>query len=87
MQVYVFSTIVSITLNYIPSEQQIKVDIFLFSLINVKCCFHFFTVEYFDAKNNPDNYVCVNVDIKGLKKKFMKSVAANAQIEFTVEER
>lgn len=45
------------------------------------------SVEYFDAKNNPDNYVRVNVDIKGLKKKFLCSGAANAEIKFQVEER
>ena len=44
------------------------------------------SVEYFDAKKDPDNYVRVNVDIKGLKKKFLGG-PSNADIKFDVQER
>ena len=46
-----------------------------------------FAVEYFDDKKDPDNYVCIVVEIDGLKKKTFKQDAANAKINFEVTER
>ena len=48
--------------------------------------FNPFLVEYFDDKKSPDQYVRVNVDIKGLKKKLLGG-PANADISFDVTDR
>lgn len=40
-------------------------------------------VEYADDKKDPDNYVRVNVDIKGLEKALLSKTATNAEITLT----
>ena len=45
------------------------------------------TVEYRDAKRDPDNYVCICVDIPKLKKKLFGGGAANADIMLELAER
>ena len=44
-------------------------------------------MEYKDYKKDPDNYVWVKVDVKGVKNKFMKKTAANADIVFEPSDR
>ncbi len=44
-------------------------------------------VEYRDAKRDPDNYVCICVDIPKLKKKLFGGGAANADIMLELAER
>lgn len=45
------------------------------------------TVEYFDDKKDPSNYVHVGVDIKGLRKAMMSKSASNFEVQFTSTER
>lgn len=45
------------------------------------------TVEYKDWKKDPDNFLWVKVDTKGLKKKMFKDVASNADIQFDPADR
>jgi len=44
-------------------------------------------VEYYDDKSDPENYVYIGVDIKGLKKKLFGSSAENADITFDRTDR
>lgn len=44
-------------------------------------------VEYADDKKDPDNYVRISVDIKGLKKTPMSKAASNAEITLERTER
>ena len=48
---------------------------------------HVFTVDYADDEKDPDHYVKVCVDIPGLKKKFAKNVAKNADVKLDLDER
>jgi hypothetical protein len=45
------------------------------------------TVEYCDDKKDPENYVRVGVDIKGLKKTTFGNKADNADVTFECTER
>ena len=45
------------------------------------------TVEYRDDKRDPNNYVCINVDIPKLKKKVFGSGAANGDVMLDLNER
>jgi hypothetical protein len=43
-------------------------------------------VSYGDDKKNPDNYVRIEVDIKGLEKSLMSKKPSNAEINLDVKE-
>ena len=45
------------------------------------------TVEYHDDKKDPDNYVCICVDIPKLKKKKLFGGAANGDVMLELNER
>jgi len=40
----------------------------------------FFAVEYYDDKKDPENYVYIGVDVKGLKTTLLGSKANNADV-------
>ena len=44
-------------------------------------------VEYYDDKKDPENYVYIGVDIKGLKTTFFGNNADNADITFDRTDR
>ena len=46
-----------------------------------------FSVDYRDDRKDPQNYVTVSLEIKGIKKKVFGEGAANANITFTKDNR
>jgi len=50
-------------------------------------CVFFFAVEYYDDKKDPENYVYIGVDVKGLKTTLFGSNADNADITFERTDR
>ena len=44
-------------------------------------------MEYHDDKKDPDNYVCISVDIPKLKKKKLFGGAANGDVMLELNER
>jgi len=46
-----------------------------------------FAVEYYDDKKDPENYVYIGVDVKGLKKTTFGNKAGNADVTFTATDR
>ena len=50
-------------------------------------CVFLFAVEYYDDKKDPENYVYIGVDVKGLKTTLFGSNADNADITFERTER
>ena len=50
-------------------------------------CFVFFAVEYYDDKRDPENYVYIGVDVKGVRKTLFGSNADNADVTFDRTDR
>ena len=41
-----------------------------------------FVVDYYEDEKRPNEFVCVEVNVPGLRKKLFKREAANAEIDF-----
>jgi len=46
-----------------------------------------FVVEYYDDKKDPENYVYIGVDVKGLRTTLLGSKADNADVTFERTDR
>jgi len=53
-------------------------------MLPYSCCV---AVEYYDDKKDPENYVYIGVDVKGLKKTMFGNNADNATVTFDRTER
>jgi len=53
----------------------------------ILCRIFFFAVEYYDDKKDPENYVYIGVDVKGLRKTMFGNKPDNADVTLERTER